>query len=191
MFPLHLHTQKRKLSWLDSDFPSADPPHCKRLQRRLQPEESYQQTMPSRESTSAESQQLAYSREQQGLGAGHAREESRDWTWGHETSDSKSRSSYTCSRRGKGKRQLQISPPSPCGSPATQDSSVTSTIVAAAADSLQRPVSGQQPPRCSSSVSGRAKAEGGPVVTSEEIQGQRLSLPALLRPLNREEEGTL
>lgn len=176
---LHIPVKKRKLSWSDSDFPSAGPPHCKRLQQ----EESYL-PVPSREPANCGSHPVE-PRKQREPQRGDIRQEGGGWTLGRNLSDMQSRRLHLCDKREKGGRKLEITPPSPCGSPATQDSSVSSTI--AVADSLQIPLHGEQPLRCCS-ASGTAQAGGGPAMTSEDFERRSRCHSASLRPLSREEE---
>lgn len=144
---LCMPVKKRKLSWLDSDFPNAAPPSCKRLQR----EDNYQ------EITSQDSCPLS--------------------------TDTYNPSCLTVSKRRKGNKRLEISPCSACGSPATQDSRVSSTHLVF--HSHQFSLHGHQPRRCHSGP-GTVKTQTN--ITSVGIQRRSQSIPTLLRSMKQEPE---
>nr|ACO09817.1 C1orf51 [Osmerus mordax] len=177
---LHIPVKKRKLSWLDSDFTSESPPHCK----RLQPSDPHL-AVPLREPATYASQPRDPRKPSEPRRADIGKE-SGGRTLEHDSCDAR-RLSHPCRRREKGGGKLVISPPSPCGSPATQDSCVSSTI--AVADSPQIPLPVGKLPKCCSAP-GTAQAEGGPAaMTSQEVWGGSPSRSASLKPLNQEEEG--
>ncbi|XP_070969798.1 uncharacterized protein [Oncorhynchus clarkii lewisi] len=144
---LCMPVKKRKLSWLDSDFPNAAPPSCKRLQR----EDNYQ------EMTSQDSCPLS--------------------------TDTYYPSCLTVSKRRKGNKRLEISPCSACGSPATQDSRVSSTLLVF--HSHQLSLHGHQPQRYHSRP-GTVKTETD--IASVETQRRGQSIPILLRSMKQEPE---
>ncbi|XP_041738786.1 uncharacterized protein LOC121571419 [Coregonus clupeaformis] len=144
---LCMPVKKRKLSWLDSDFPSAAPPSCKCMQY----EDNYQEV------TSRDSSPLS--------------------------TDTYNPSCLTVSRKRKGNKRLDISPCSACGSQATQDSRVSSTLLVF--HSHQLSLHGHQPRRCHSGP-GTVKTQTD--ITSVGIQRRSQSIPTLLRSMKQELE---
>ncbi|KAM4629967.1 circadian associated repressor of transcription a [Polymixia lowei] len=121
---LHIPVKKRKMSWTDPDPSSTISPPCKRHQQvKL---ESSQAVM-SHDTVTAR------------LSEGKDGPDRGSWTMGQDLTDSTgtlNRPTYLCSRKeNRNWKLLAISPPSPCGSPATQDGSVSSSSSVPVADS--------------------------------------------------------
>ncbi|XP_044027470.1 circadian associated repressor of transcription a [Siniperca chuatsi] len=131
---LHMPVKKRKLSWSDPDYSGKVPTEHKRHQHG---KHGSCQAAGSLDTVStclpgSPKKQKTPEEENVELAGGRC-------TAGHEFTDSTdtlSRPSYLCSKRENEKwKQPEISLPSPCGSPAAQDSSVSSSDTITTTDS--------------------------------------------------------
>ncbi|XP_064152611.1 circadian-associated transcriptional repressor-like isoform X2 [Anguilla rostrata] len=205
---LHIPVKKRRLSWSDTDSPAPPPLRCKRFDRggqeggRAGGPEGCGPAPPAASGAEGERGAGGHARraaERPG-DAGEKRERERErerehgvisWselstTWVHVTailSPPTSCSSHD-SRGGGAKGGLParaLSPPSASGSPATQDSSVSSTTPSSDPHRLLPPQC--QPVACRSQpvATETEDCEGG---APEARQGRSQSLPPLLKPLN-------
>ncbi|KAM6959420.1 circadian associated repressor of transcription a [Aplochiton taeniatus] len=183
---LHMPVKKRKLSWLDSDFPSANSPSCKR-QQRDQPEVNGQIEIPWNKTT--KTLPVPSGEQTSSLRTDNRVAEQARWTNGHESyinTSLLSKPSYLCSRTDKVKgKQLPILLVSPCGSPATQDCFVSSSILVN--DTPQLLLPGQLPLRYHSQLV-NLSARDGAKIKSDEIKEWSVSVS--LRPCKQEEEET-
>ncbi|KAJ8354846.1 hypothetical protein SKAU_G00224130 [Synaphobranchus kaupii] len=190
---LHIPVKKRRLSWSDTDSPTPPPHHCKRFDQG------------GREGGGAEREEGSGPAQPAGSGAqrerGAAGEslgdvgEEREYkvirwpelgmTWVHVTptlSPPKSCPSHESRGGTKGGLAVQaLSPPSASSSPATQDSSISSTTPFS--DPRRLLPQQCQPVACQSEpvATETEDCEGGAL---NPRQGRSQSLPPMLKPLN-------
>ncbi|XP_008278681.1 circadian associated repressor of transcription a [Stegastes partitus] len=126
---LHMPVKKRKLSWSDPDRPGKAP--AKHYHRQHGKYGScHAATLPDGASTSLPGSSKKQKTPEEAATVEPAGDEFTDG------SVALSRPSYLCSKReNESRKQPEISPPSSCGSPATQDSSVSSSNTITTTDS--------------------------------------------------------
>ncbi|XP_010863812.1 uncharacterized protein LOC105006814 [Esox lucius] len=156
---LCMPVKKRKLSWLDSDFPSAPPPSCKRLQLQNYHEVTTQDSSPSSTYVGPREHEVSFA------------------------SEMYTPSSLTVSRRRRGNKRLEDAPRSAFGRAATQDCCISSTLTVCPSPQLS--LHGHQPQRCHSGL-GTIKTETD--VTTVESQRRSHSNPTISNSVKQEPE---
>ncbi|XP_036395332.1 circadian-associated transcriptional repressor-like [Megalops cyprinoides] len=207
---LHIPVKKRRLSWSDTDSQTLPPLHRKRFSQggreegQAGPDEGGAPTQPAVPGAPARERgptglgkgveeredDMAEEREGETSGYKVIRWSEPSTTWVHVApilSPTKSCSSHGGRDDKKGNFAVLAAPsPSASGSPATQDSSISSTTPFSDPHCLPPPQC--QPVACQSQpvATETEDCEGG---ASETCQGRSHSLPPLLKPLNAAERG--